>query len=72
MATQVFQATGLTCGHCVAAVQQEVGALEGVTSVDVELVEGGASTVTVTAEEAVGEDRIEEALEEAGGYALVR
>ncbi|HYN30119.1 MAG TPA: cation transporter [Dermatophilaceae bacterium] len=72
MSTQVFGATGLTCGHCVAAVKEEVGALAGVSAVDVVLVEGGTSTVTVSAEPEVTEEKVAEALEEAGGYALVR
>jgi len=69
--TQTFQATGLTCGHCVHAVTQEVTALEGVTSVDVTLVNGGASTVRVTTDRELATGEIEAALDEAGGYQLV-
>ena len=46
-ATSTTRATvaGMTCGHCVAAVREEVGALAGVSTVDVEL-ESGAVTIT--------------------------
>lgn len=33
----VYGVTGMTCGHCRAAVLEEVGALPGVTGVDVDL-----------------------------------
>ncbi len=68
--TAAFGVTGMTCGHCVSAVTKELGALPGVDSVDVELVAGGVSTVTVGSDEAIGEDTIRAAIEEAG-YALV-
>ena len=31
---------GMTCGHCVASVQKEIGKIDGVTSVDVDLASG--------------------------------
>lgn len=42
--TRTYTVTGMTCGHCVAAVRQEVSALAGVTAVDVDL-ESGRVTV---------------------------
>lgn len=71
MSQQQFQATGLTCGHCAHAVTQELGALEGVNEVHVEVVDGGASTVTYAAEAPLAEGQILAALDEAGGYQLV-
>ncbi len=71
MSTQTFQATGLTCHHCVHAVTQEMSALDGVSDVQVELVNGGASTVTFAAEREVASDEIRAALDEAGEYQLV-
>ncbi len=68
--TQQFRATGLTCGHCAAAVSEEVGALEGVDEVGVEVVEGGESVVTVTGARDLTDEEVVAALEEAGGYAL--
>jgi copper chaperone len=47
---------GMTCGHCVASVQEEVGAIDGVTGVDVDLDSGRvvvSSTRPVDAEELV-------------------
>jgi copper chaperone len=43
-----LQVSGMTCEHCVSAVTQELNALGGVQEVRVDLVAGGASTVTVT------------------------
>jgi copper chaperone len=39
---------GMTCGHCVASVKEEVGEIAGVENVDVVL-ESGAVTVTSAA-----------------------
>ena len=41
-----YAVSGMTCGHCVAAVSEELGTLEGVTKVSVDLVEGGESMVS--------------------------
>jgi copper chaperone len=43
----VITVKGMTCGHCVSAVQKEIGGLPGVTKVEVELDTG---TVRVTAD----------------------
>lgn len=40
MATSTYTVTGMTCGHCVASVRQEIGKIDGVTSVDVDLASG--------------------------------
>jgi copper chaperone len=69
--TQLFRATGLTCGHCAAAVTEEVGALEGVGGVEVEVASGGESLVTVTGSRELTDEEVAAALDEAGGYALV-
>ena len=69
--TQRFEATGLTCGHCVHAVSEELRALDGVEDVEVELVNGGTSVVTVTASKELSDHEVAEALDEAGGYQLV-
>ncbi len=70
--TQQFHATGLTCGHCAHAVQEELLALQGVHAVDVEVLSGGESTVTVTTDHQLSDDELSAALDEAGSYALVR
>lgn len=58
--------SGMTCGHCVMSVTEELTELEGVESVDVDLVAGGVSPVVVTSTRELSEDEIEEAVEEAG------
>jgi len=58
--------TGMTCGHCVASVSEEVREIDGVESVDVVL-ETGA--VTVTSSTPLDRAAVEAAVEEAG-YAL--
>ncbi len=66
MNQQSYEVTGMTCQHCVNAVRTEVGAIEGVTSVDVDLVTGGASTVTVTSQAPLDEAAVAAAVDEAG------
>jgi copper chaperone len=70
MTTQSFAVTGLTCEHCVHAVEAEVGALPGVTAVAVDLVAGGSSSVAVTSAEPVTQEQVAAALDEAGDYRL--
>ena len=41
-----YAVSGMTCDHCVKAVTEEVSALDGVTSVDVDLATDGPSAVT--------------------------
>lgn len=67
MPTATYRVSGMTCGHCVNAVTEELTKLATVTSVDVAL-EGGRVTVTSTA--ALDEDDVRAAVEEAG-YELV-
>ena len=69
-ATITFAVSGMTCGHCVAAVSAELSALPGVTEVSVDLVAGGTSTVTVTSDSPISRDQVAAALDEAGDYRL--
>ncbi|MGA2455727.1 MAG: heavy-metal-associated domain-containing protein [Solirubrobacteraceae bacterium] len=62
---RTFNVTGMTCEHCVAAVGAEVGALPGVSDVDVDLASGA---VVVRGSDLDGE-AIRLAVEEAG-YSL--
>ena len=63
MSTQTFTVTGMTCGHCVASVTEEVSELEGVENVDVDLATG---SVTVTSSTPLDDDAVRAAVEEAG------
>ena len=67
--TSTYAVNGMTCEHCVASVREEVGEIDGVQSVDVDLVAGGVSTVRVVSEKALDDDTIVAAINEAG-YAL--
>jgi copper chaperone len=58
-----YHATGMTCGHCVAAVQREIGALTGVSDVQVDLASGA---VTVTSAHPLGREVVAAAVDEAG------
>ncbi len=66
MPTTTYQVNGMTCGHCVAAVKEELQALDGVTAVEVALVPGGASTVEVTSQRRLDEATVRGAVDEAG------
>jgi len=66
MSTQNFTVVGMTCGHCVSSVTEEVTEIAGVSNVDVDLASGN---VAVTATEPISDDAIRAAVEEAG-YSL--
>ena len=61
--TRTFTVQGMTCGHCVSSVTEEVQEIPGVESVDVVL-ETGA--VTVTSNEPLDDTAVRAAVEEAG------
>lgn len=66
MAIKNYTVEGMTCGHCVSSVKEEVGEVAGVTAVDATL-ETGAVQVT-------GEDFTDEAVKAAvveAGYKVV-
>ena len=69
--TTTLQVAGMTCGHCVSAVTEELTQLPGVTDVQVDLVAGGTSPVTVTSEQPLDDTAVAAAVDEAG-YELVR
>ena len=62
MNTMVLTVPGMTCGHCEAAVKEEVGALVGVSDVAVDL---DTKLVTVTGDP-LDRDDIVAAIDEAG------
>ena len=65
-----FAVTGMTCGHCVIAVTEEISAIPGVTDVTVDLAPGATSTVRVTSTDGITGEQIAAALDEAGDYHL--
>lgn len=68
--TEDYRVSGMTCGHCVASVTEEITELDAVTGVDVALNAGGVSVVTVRSSAAVDVEAIRAAVTEAG-YELV-
>lgn len=62
MSEKSYTVTGMTCGHCVRAVSTEVGGVEGVQHVDVDLESG---RVTITGE-GFTDEQIRVAVDEAG------
>ena len=65
-----FAVEGMTCGHCVQSVTEEISALPGVKAVSVELAAGAASQVTVVSDVPLDTDSVRSAVDEAG-YTLV-
>lgn len=61
--TSTYTVNGMTCGHCVRSVTEEVGKIEGVTKVDVDLASG---RVTVQSEGPVDDTAFADAVDEAG------
>jgi copper ion binding protein len=67
MANSTWTVTGMTCGHCVKAVTDEVSAIDGVDTVEVDLDTGA---VVVTAATEPTREQMAAAVDEAG-YTLV-
>lgn len=57
---------GMTCGHCSAAVSDELSALPGVSAVAVDLRPGDDTPVTITSESVLDAGAVEAAVTEAG------
>lgn len=67
MSTTTYQVQGMTCEHCVQSVSTQVGALPGVSKVEVDL---GTGAVTVTSDRELDREAVRAAVDEAG-YELV-
>jgi copper chaperone len=67
MSRTTYTVAGMTCEHCARSVTEEIGEIDGVRDVAVDLA-GGA--VTVVSAEPLDEGRVRTAVEEAG-YELV-
>ncbi len=62
----VYTVSGMTCQHCVNAVSEEIGKIDGVAAVAVDL---GSGAVTVTSAGPLPQATVAAAVEEAG-YAI--
>ena len=63
MTTATYYVTGMTCGHCVSAVQDELGSLVGVQDVTVDLPTG---RVQFTSDSEIPQEQVVAAIDEAG------
>ncbi len=61
--TQTIFVNGMTCGHCVNSVTQELSKINGVKKVDIDLNTG---KVEIDTNEKISRLKLEEAIEEAG------
>jgi copper chaperone len=63
MTEATYSVSGMTCGHCVNAVETEVGKVAGVATVSVDL---EAGRLTLTSEAPIDPAVVRAAIEEAG------
>ncbi len=63
MSTSTYTVVGMTCGHCVSSVTEEVSQVPGVSDVDVDLATG---RLTVTSGSGIDDTAVRVAVEEAG------
>ncbi|CAM5282952.1 MULTISPECIES: heavy-metal-associated domain-containing protein [Streptomyces] len=63
MSTTTYAVSGMSCGHCRAALTEAIGGLDGVTGVDVDLTTGH---VTVTSAAEPDDARIAAVVDDAG------
>ena len=63
MDRHTYTVAGMTCGHCVRSVTEEITAIDGVTDVAVDLPTGA---VAVTSDRPLDEARVRAAVAEAG------
>lgn len=68
MASNNYQVTDMTCGHCEMSVREEVGEIPGVQDIQVSAQTG---KLNVTAEGEIDDAKVLAAVEEAG-YSAVR
>ena len=67
MSSTTYTVSGMTCGHRVSAVTEEVTKIPGVTDVQVDL---GSGAVTIASGTTLDDDAVRAAVDEAG-YELV-
>ncbi|MGE0299288.1 heavy-metal-associated domain-containing protein [Pseudonocardia sp.] len=63
MSEHTYTVSGMTCGHCVTSVTEEIGGIEGVTGVVVDLPTGA---VTVSSDRPLDDADVRAAVAEAG------
>ncbi len=68
MTTREYQVSGMSCGHCEAAVKDEVGRIPGVDAVDVD---AGTGRLVVRSSVPVDASAVLRAVDEAGYRAVL-
>ncbi|BAH55739.1 MULTISPECIES: heavy-metal-associated domain-containing protein [Rhodococcus] len=63
MSTTTATVTGMTCGHCVSSVREEIGSIPGVTGVDVDL---ASDRVDIDSDTPIEQEALAQAVDEAG------
>jgi copper chaperone len=63
MHTHIYSVPGVSCEHCVKAITTEVTKLDGVRTVDVDLI---AKKVTIVANDGVADSALRAAIDDAG------
>ncbi len=63
MITETVKVSGMSCGHCVAAVSDEITKIDGVTSVEIDLNSGN---VEMTSDRELDPAAVSQAVEDAG------
>ena len=61
-----YRVEGMTCSHCTGRVTDALTALEGVQDVEIDLVAGDTSTVTVISQRPMSTEAVRSAIEEVG------
>lgn len=61
--TQTIFVSGMTCGHCINSVTEELSKINGVKKVEIDL---AAGKVDIDSNEEISKVKIEEAIQEAG------
>ena len=65
-AAATYGVDGMTCGHCISAVIEELAKLPSVREVAVDLIAGATSAVRVVSDVELNESHVRDAVEEAG------
>ena len=63
MSETTYTVAGMTCGHCVASVTEEITEIDGVTDVSVDLPAGAVTVVSTTP---LDREQVRAAVEDAG------
>lgn len=63
MMKKILQIEGMTCGHCKMKVEEALSSMEGLTNVDVDLIEGKAE---IESNEYIKDELLEKKILEAG------